>query len=89
MPLPTGYGTTREQRCWVHKTAHVLNKLPKGVQPRAKQHLQDIWMAETKEVAEKAFASQDSRNRIRTVLICNRYLIACGGDKGNTKERPA
>ena len=56
LPLPTGYGTTREQRCWVHKTAHVLNKLPKGVQPRAKQHLQDIWMAETKEVAEKAFA---------------------------------
>ena len=49
------YGTTREQRCWVHKTANVLNKLPKGVQPRAKQHLQDIWMAETKEVAEKAF----------------------------------
>ena len=33
----------------------LLNKLPKGVQPRAKQHLQDIWMAETKEVAEKAF----------------------------------
>ena len=48
-------GQTREQRCWVHKTANVLNKLPKGVQPRAKQHLQDIWMAETKEVAEKAF----------------------------------
>ena len=40
------YGTTREQRCWVHKTANVLNKLPKSVQPRAKQHLQDIWMAE-------------------------------------------
>ena len=39
------YGTTREQRCWVHKTANVLNKLPKSVQPRAKQHRQDIWMA--------------------------------------------
>ena len=39
------YGTTREQRCWVHKTANVLNKLPKSVQPRAKRHLQDIWMA--------------------------------------------
>jgi transposase-like protein len=49
------YGTTREQRCWVHKTANVLNKLPKSVQPRAKQHLQDIWMAETKQDAEKAF----------------------------------
>ena len=49
------YGTTREQRCWVHKTANVLNKLPKSVQPRAKQHRQDIWMAETRAVAEKAF----------------------------------
>ena len=34
-----------------------LNKLPKSVQPRAKQHLQDIWMAETRAVAEKAFDS--------------------------------
>ncbi len=39
----------------VHKTANVLNKLPKSVQPRAKQHLQDIWMAETKQDANKAF----------------------------------
>ena len=39
----------------MHKTANVLNKLPKSVQPRAKQHRQDIWMAETRAVAEKAF----------------------------------
>jgi transposase-like protein len=54
------YGQTREQRSniyvrRVHKTANVLNKLPKSVQPRAKQHLQDIWMAETKQDAEQAF----------------------------------
>jgi transposase-like protein len=49
------YGQTREQRCWVHKTANVLNKLPKGLQPRAKQHLQEIWMAETRTAAEKAY----------------------------------
>ncbi len=49
------YGQTREQRCWVHKTANVLNKLPKGLQPRAKQHLQEIWMAETRAAAEKAY----------------------------------
>jgi transposase-like protein len=49
------YGQTHEQRCWVHKTANVLNKLPKGLQPRAKQHLQEIWMAETRAAAEKAF----------------------------------
>ncbi|MGY4501866.1 transposase-like protein [Bradyrhizobium sp. GM24.11] len=39
---------TREQRCWVHKTANVLAKLPKSQQPKAKRALQEIWMAETK-----------------------------------------
>ncbi len=46
---------TREQRCWVHKTANVLNKLPKSQQPRAKRMLQDIWMAETRNDADAAF----------------------------------
>jgi len=45
----------REQRCWVHKTANVLNKLPKSQQPKAKRALQEIWMAETKAAAEAAF----------------------------------
>ena len=45
---------TREQRCWVHKTANVLNKLPKGVQPKATAMLPDIWMAETTAAAEQA-----------------------------------
>ncbi len=49
------YAQTREQRCWVHKTANVLNQMPKSLQARAKGHLQDIWMAETKAEAEKAF----------------------------------
>jgi transposase-like protein len=49
------YGETREQRCWVHKTANVLNDLPKGKQPKAKSMLHDIWMAETKAEAGKAF----------------------------------
>jgi transposase-like protein len=47
--------TTREQRCWVHKTANVLGKLPKSQQPKAKRALQEIWMAETKADAEAAF----------------------------------
>src|SRR6266849_9624639 len=47
--------TTREQRCWVHKTANVLNKLPKNQQPKAKRSLQEIWMAETSKDAEAAF----------------------------------
>jgi len=48
------YSSTREQRCWVHKTANVLNKMPKSVQPKAKSMLRDIWMAESKLEAEKA-----------------------------------
>ena len=48
--------TTREQRCWVHKTANVLDKLPRGQQPKAKAMLHDIWQAATKGEAEKAFA---------------------------------
>ena len=54
--LRQAYGQTREQRCWVHKTANVLNKLPKSLQGKAKGHLQDIWMAETKADAEDFFA---------------------------------
>jgi len=47
--------TMRDQRCWVHKTANVLGKLPKSQQPKAKRALQEIWMAETKADAEAAF----------------------------------
>ena len=46
---------TRGQRCWVHKTANVLNKLPKSQQSKAKRTLQEIWMAETKKDALLAF----------------------------------
>ena len=49
------YGQTRVQRCWVHKTANVLNAMPKSVQPKAKAQLKDIWMAETKAAADTAF----------------------------------
>ncbi len=49
------YSSAREQRCWVHKTANVLNKMPRSVQPKAKAMLHDIWMAGTKLEAEKAF----------------------------------
>ena len=46
---------TREQRCWVHKTGNVLNKLPKSLHSKAKRELQDVWMAETKADALEAF----------------------------------
>jgi len=47
--------TTREQRCWVHKTINVLNNMPKSVQPKSKAMLHEIWQAETKIDADKAF----------------------------------
>ena len=46
---------TRNQRCTVHKTANVLNKVPKSVQPQMKRMLHDIWNAPTKNEAGKAF----------------------------------
>jgi putative transposase len=49
------YGQTRWQRCWVHKTANVLDKLPKDLQPQAKQRLQAIWMAPDRQRAAIAF----------------------------------
>jgi putative transposase len=53
--LPQVYPTTRVQRCWVHKTANVLDKLPKRIQPGAKEALHQIWMAETRKDAHEAF----------------------------------
>jgi len=47
--------TAREQRCWVHKTANVLNSLPKSMRRKAKERLHNIWQAETRAEAEKAF----------------------------------
>jgi len=49
------YGKTRWQRCWVHKTANVLDKLPKSIQKKAKEKLHEIWMAPSKKEAEKNF----------------------------------
>src|SRR5271165_1051555 len=57
--------TTREQRCWVHKTANILNKMPKSLHTKAKHALQEIWMAETKKDAVKALeAPVQARGRL-------------------------
>lgn len=49
------WSDVREQRCWVHKTANVLDKLPKSVQPKAKEMLHAIYLAPGRAEAEKAF----------------------------------
>ena len=51
------FPTTRHQRCWVHKTSNVLNKMPKSVQPAAKQALREIWQAPDRATAEAAIST--------------------------------
>ena len=55
LALSKVFPATRQQRCWVHKTLNVLDKLPKGEQPAAKTLLHEIWMSATREEAIKAF----------------------------------
>jgi putative transposase len=50
------FPTTRQQRCWVHKTANILNDMPKAMQARVKADLHNIWMAESRLEAEKALS---------------------------------
>lgn len=50
--LAKHWPTTRTQRCWVHKTANVLSKLPKSMQPKVKDALKEIWQAETQAQAQ-------------------------------------
>jgi putative transposase len=55
LALAKVFPQTRHQRCWVHKTANVLDKLPKNQQPAAKAMLHEIWMSATTEDATKSF----------------------------------
>ena len=48
---------TRHQRCWVHKVANVLNKVPKSMQPGVKADLREIWQAETRAAADGAMTT--------------------------------
>jgi len=53
--LEEEYPRCRQQRCWVHKTANILDKMPKSVQPNAKKMIHEMYMAPTKEKAMKAY----------------------------------
>jgi transposase-like protein len=64
------FGETREQRCWLHKTANVLNNMPKSVQPRAKADIHEIWMAETRADAGKAFDAFLDKYRAKYPAAC-------------------
>ncbi|MDP6599796.1 MAG: transposase, partial [Candidatus Poribacteria bacterium] len=53
--LREAWPQTAEQRCWVHKTANVLDKLPKRIQPDAKKLLQDMYLAPTEKEALETY----------------------------------
>jgi len=50
------FPSTKRQRCWVHKTANILDKMPKSIQPKAKSLIHEMYMAETEENALKAYS---------------------------------
>ena len=55
--LDEAFATTRHQRCWVHKTVNVLEKLPKSLQPAAHADLREIWLSPSRAAAETAMAT--------------------------------
>lgn len=68
------FSETQEQHCWVHKTANVLNKLPKNVQPKAKCDLCEIWQTETKEEGNKAFDAFIEKLGVKYAVACECLL---------------
>lgn len=62
--------TTQEQRCWVHKTANVLDKLPKSLQPDAKGLLQQLYLSATKKAALKVYDQFVSRYEVKYPAAC-------------------
>jgi len=65
---------TRAQRCWVHKTANILDKMPKGVQGRAKSAIHDMYMAETKDEAIAALKAFLDTYRAKYPKACECLL---------------
>ena len=68
--LEEAYPGARHQRCWVHKTANILDKLPKTVQPTAKRMLHEMYLAETKADAMKAYKDFLSRYSAKYPKAC-------------------
>jgi len=55
------FPATRHQRCWIHKAANVLNKMPKSLQANARQDLREIWLAPDRATAEAALAAFEAK----------------------------
>ena len=61
--------TTRHQRCWVHKTANVLNKVPKAMQPKVKESLHDIWRSDSTLKKPLIYALENMKSSIQKPCI--------------------
>ena len=68
--LEEAFPETRHQRCWVHKSANVLDKLPKAVQPDAKRLIHQMYQSPTRAAAHKVYEHFLS-------LYQDRYEKAC------------
>ena len=73
---------TKWQRCWVHKTKNVLDKLPKSEQKKAKERLQDIYRASNRKDAEKAWdlfvkIYEDKHERAVECLVKDKEALLC------------
>ena len=53
--LEEEFGCTQQQRCWVHKTANILDKMPRSVQPDAKKLIHEMYLAPTRVDASSAY----------------------------------
>jgi putative transposase len=53
--LQEEYGLIAQQRCWVHKTANILDKMPKSVQGKAKQLIHEMYLAPTRKATLAAY----------------------------------
>jgi transposase-like protein len=69
--LEEAFPTTRCQRCWLHKTLNVLDKLPKSLQPAAHQDLREIWLSPSRAAAEAAMATFAENTRPNTTTPSN------------------
>jgi putative transposase len=68
--LEEEYGQVAQQRCWVHKTANILDKMPKSVQGKAKQLIHEMYLAPTRKAALAAYDQFISSYQVKFPKAC-------------------
>ena len=83
--LQEQYGPIAQQRCWVHKTANILDKMPKSVQGKAKQLIHEMYLAPTRKAALAAYDQFISSYQSKFPKACQclekpRFVVWLGND---------